>query len=123
MNRSGVDLILYNIYPVSEFQFCLDSFTDVVDTVHNRRVISFSHDLSDVDQRGGGEFPAQVHCNVSGLDKLGISLFGGNVFRVDAKMLCHHIDDKRGRDLLWLVRIDHILECFLCMGESDVYLI
>ena len=57
------------------------------------------------------------------LNELGISLFGSNIFRLYAKMLCHYINNESRSDLLWLVGVDDILQGFFGQRECQIYLI
>ena len=71
-------------------------------------MVLLSQELSYIGIRSIRKLPAKVHDYLSGLDKFGITLFGGDVLRFYAEMLSHYINNESRRYLPWLVGVDHI---------------
>ena len=86
-------------------------------------MILFAEELSDVGKRSFRQVTAQIHDHLPGKNEFRVPLLGGDVFRTDAVVLCHHADDEFRRDLVGSVRVDDVLQCVFGQLKRDLRLV
>ena len=118
-----VYFFLNDIYLVFHIFICLYLRGYLLDAVDNCGVILLSEELGDIRERHTDDISAKIHDDLSRQHKFGVFLLGSDILRIDAEMLSHHVYDKRRGHLLGLVRIDHVFQGFLRVGQIDIYLI
>ena len=91
---------LYTYFLFDNFNIILKFFIrskfigNFVSPMDYRGMIFFTEKLPYISEGGFREIPAQIHNHLAGEDIFGISLFGGNIFRVYTIMLRNHADDE-----------------------------
>ena len=97
---SGIDLPLDDVYFIFELLVGLYHGRNFVYAVDDRGVILFSQNFGDIHIRNiVDHVVAKIHDDLPWEHKLGISPLGGDIVRVDSKVLRHHAYDRGGGDL------------------------